>query len=68
MVSLSFSRLAAIVSALVFIGSVASAPAFDVRAKPEPEATTAPRFVIYSDKFVSGTTPSVDQIAGYNVL
>jgi len=68
MVSLSFSRLAVMASALVFIGSATSAPAFEERAKPEPAATAAPRFVIYSDKFVSGTTPSVNQIAGFNVF
>lgn len=35
---------------------------------PQPAASSAPRFVIYSDKSVGGITPSVDQIKGYNVL
>jgi hypothetical protein len=62
----SFSRLAVIATTLAFVASVASAPTFDEGANIG--APDAPRFVIYSDKFVSGITPSVNKIAGYNVL
>jgi len=68
MVSLSFSRLAVFISALIFVGSVASAPTGQNQTQPKPAAAAAPHFVIYSDKFVSGTTPSVDQVKGYNVF
>jgi hypothetical protein len=61
----SFSRLFIIATTLMSTGIalVASAPAFD-----ETAARNAPHFVIYSDKFVSSVTPSVNRIAGYNVL
>jgi hypothetical protein len=69
MIVFSLFRPAAIIAPLVFIASVVSTPTFDEGVKDyAPDATAAPRFLIYSDKPMSGITPSVDQIAGYNVL
>ena len=62
-------RPAAITTALVFIASVVSTPTVDKGVKKYAlEATAAPHFLVYSDKPISGVTPPVDQIAGYNVL
>lgn len=59
---------------LLFPG-VLSAPTgelgLDVRSSVEKRAVpSAPRWVIYSDKWVSGATgpPAVSEIAGFNVL
>lgn len=69
MVALTFPRLAAAISALVFLGSALAAPAVDARSKPTAAVSNAaPHFVIYSDDFVTGTTPDVSTIQGYNVL
>ena len=50
----------------------ASLDKLDAQARSIIERATpaAPHFVIYSDKFVSGTTgpPPVNQVKGYNVL
>jgi hypothetical protein len=62
----SFSCLAVIATTLAFVASVASAPTFDEWTNNG--APDAPHFVIYSDKLLSGIMPSVDNIAGYNVL
>jgi hypothetical protein len=63
---MNVTRLAVIATTLAFVASVASAPTFDEWTNNG--APDAPHFVIYSDKLLSGTTPSVDKIAGYNVL
>ena len=69
MILFSVFRAAAIITMLVFIACVVSTPTVDEGVKDyTPEATAVPRFLIYSDKLVGGVTPSVDQIAGYNVL
>lgn len=68
MVAFTFARLAIAASALLFVGSVAAAPALDTRAKPKAAAAAAPHFVIYGDQWISTGLPSVDQVKGYNVL
>jgi hypothetical protein len=70
MVSLSFSRLAAVVSAFTYLGSVMATPApmfnetiagyaglgHHAREILQRSTPAAPYFVIYGDKYVSGTT------------
>lgn len=68
MVALTFSRIAAAITAIACVGSSLAAPALDARAKNTQIASKAPHFVIYSDSYVSGTTPDVSDVAGYNVL
>ncbi|KZP24588.1 glycoside hydrolase family 18 protein [Athelia psychrophila] len=71
MVAFTFSRLAAAITAIACVGSSLAAPLIDARAKPSTEtqiSSAAPHFVIYSDSFVSGTTPDVSAVAGYNVF
>jgi hypothetical protein len=69
MILFSIFRPATIIATLVFIASVMSTPTFDDSVKDYAlNATAAPRFLIYSDLFISGTTPSVNKVAGYNVL
>ncbi|TBU27275.1 glycoside hydrolase family 18 protein [Dichomitus squalens] len=61
-----------VLSLLLLSKSVLSAPTAEVELQTRAAATVpaAPRFVIYSDKWVSGETgpPSVDQLTGYNVF
>ena len=70
----ALSSIITLFSALTFIGSVKSAPiveldpvARDILARAAP---VAPRFVIYSDKFVSGETgpPPASDVAVSTVL
>lgn len=71
MVAFTFSRIATALSALACIGSAAAAPLIDARSKPSPaDAPAAPYFVIYGDKWITGSTgiPPVENITGYNVL
>ncbi|KAI0644217.1 glycoside hydrolase [Trametes meyenii] len=70
--------LFSVLSSLLLFRSALSAPTCELRlasrSTPAPKGSAdtpdAPRFVIYSDKFVSGVTgpPPVDQIKGYNVF
>ncbi|KII87370.1 glycoside hydrolase family 18 protein [Plicaturopsis crispa FD-325 SS-3] len=80
MVSFSFPRLAAFFCAAICAGSVAALPVenslagFGDKARDiltrSSKATTAPHWVIYSDKWVSGETgpPDASQLKGYNVF
>lgn len=70
MSSLSFTRLLALFSVLVYlVGGATASPTIDTRvAKPKSNAyiASAPHFVIYNDKWVG--FPSTTDLAGYNVL
>ncbi|EGO22388.1 glycoside hydrolase family 18 protein [Serpula lacrymans var. lacrymans S7.9] len=69
-----FKRLTALVSAVAAIGHVAALPTFSTSTGNSvvKRATipAAPRFVLYSDKWVSGETgpPAPSTIVGYNVF
>lgn len=68
MLSFTFSRLAAIISALTLVSNVACSPvdvsaiagldttARDILERSTQVSTTAPHFVVYSDEWISGLT------------
>ncbi|KZP24609.1 glycoside hydrolase family 18 protein [Athelia psychrophila] len=69
MVAFTFSRIAAAVTAIACVGSSLAAPVIDARASNSTQPSSkAPHFVIYSDEYVTGTTPNVSAVAGYNVF
>ncbi|KAJ7116029.1 glycoside hydrolase [Mycena epipterygia] len=79
MVSFSLARLAVVASAFLFFPRVESVPTNvtaleglgqQARNILERATPAAPHWVIYGDKFVSGTTgpPDVSVVAGYNVF
>lgn len=51
-----------------WLGLVASAPVTETGRGHRPVSIAAPHFVVYSDKFINGVVPPVDQVKGYNVL
>ena len=66
-----FKYLSALFSAVVLIGGVTALPTSNSNSLAKRATVpAAPRFVIYSDKWVSGETgpPNVTDITGYNVL
>lgn len=69
MITFTFPRIAAAVIAIACVGSSLAAPVIDPRASNSTQPSSkAPHFVIYSDEYVTGTTPNVSVVEGYNVL
>ncbi|KAF7971107.1 hypothetical protein HWV62_22032 [Athelia sp. TMB] len=82
MVSFTFSRLAAIVSAFALASRVACSPiaaedfpgldstARSILERSTQVSTAAPHFVVYSDQWISGLTgpPPVAEVKGWNVF
>ncbi|EIM90755.1 glycoside hydrolase [Stereum hirsutum FP-91666 SS1] len=76
MFSLSFKRLAALLSTLAVITSAVAVPVAEPSEQVETRdltrrlVTSAPRFVVYQDAWVSGETgpPATSSVTGYNVF
>ncbi|KAI0311744.1 glycoside hydrolase family 18 protein [Amylostereum chailletii] len=62
----TFARLA---TSIVFIGNVVAAPTLTgLVERAKDLVPTAPRFVVYSDLFVSGAAPAVSEVTGFNTF
>ncbi|EPQ57162.1 glycoside hydrolase [Gloeophyllum trabeum ATCC 11539] len=70
MVSMTFARIAALLSGLACLATVFAAPIQEPRDLTVRTTQAAPHWVIYTDKWVSGETgpPAPADIDGYNTL